>query len=178
MVAVLQLLAIFLIRGNGYVLGEAYAFGVLWSFVLKSLGVLVLRFKRPGPANFGFLSTSDFIAQRFLSVWEPLPWLFLHRHHESYYETGGHYFRHQLLRVSIRGLYGLGRFTEKHSRLRPHGDQFQLTLQPDLSPAAVGCRPGGRSWLASATITRFGIWASSLGRQTWNEKTWSCCTFE
>ena len=33
-------------RGDTYLLGEAYAFGVVWSFSLKSLGVLVLRFKR------------------------------------------------------------------------------------------------------------------------------------
>jgi len=29
-------------------LGEAYAFGVVWSFAMKSLSVLVLRFKQPG----------------------------------------------------------------------------------------------------------------------------------
>jgi hypothetical protein len=29
-----------------FLLGEAYAFGVVWSFFLKALGVLVLRFKR------------------------------------------------------------------------------------------------------------------------------------
>jgi len=29
-----------------YLLGEAYAFGVVWSFFLKSLGVLVLRYQR------------------------------------------------------------------------------------------------------------------------------------
>ena len=28
-----------------YVLGEAYAFGVIWSFAFKGLAVLVLRFK-------------------------------------------------------------------------------------------------------------------------------------
>jgi len=33
-------------RGNVYLLGEAYAFGVVWSFCLKSLGVLVLRYHR------------------------------------------------------------------------------------------------------------------------------------
>jgi len=33
-------------RGNVYLLGEAYAFGVVWSFFLKSLGVLALRFQR------------------------------------------------------------------------------------------------------------------------------------
>ena len=29
-------------------LGEAYAFGVVWSFVFMSMSMLVLRFKRPG----------------------------------------------------------------------------------------------------------------------------------
>jgi len=32
--------------GNLYLLGEVYAFGVVWSFFLKSLGVLVLRYHR------------------------------------------------------------------------------------------------------------------------------------
>ena len=33
-------------RGNVITLGEAYAFGVVWSFFLKSLGVLVLHINR------------------------------------------------------------------------------------------------------------------------------------
>jgi nucleotide-binding universal stress UspA family protein len=45
-VALLQILTIAASRGDTYLLGEAYAFGVVWSFFLKSLGVLVLRFKR------------------------------------------------------------------------------------------------------------------------------------
>ena len=44
-VAALQLLTIVVSRGNVYVLGEAYAFGVVWSFAFKALAVLVLRFK-------------------------------------------------------------------------------------------------------------------------------------
>jgi amino acid transporter len=48
-VAGLQLLTVLLSRGDVYLLGEAYAFGVVWSFALKSLAVLVLRFKDPGP---------------------------------------------------------------------------------------------------------------------------------
>ncbi len=53
--ALLQVLTIVLSHGDVYLLGEAYAFGVAWSFSLKSLGVLVLRvqrkdqeFKHPG----------------------------------------------------------------------------------------------------------------------------------
>ena len=45
-IAALQLATIAMSRGNVYFLGEAYAFGVVWSFFLKSLGVLVLRARR------------------------------------------------------------------------------------------------------------------------------------
>lgn len=45
----LQLITILLCRGNIYVLGEAYAFGVIWSFVFKSLAVLILRYKDKTP---------------------------------------------------------------------------------------------------------------------------------
>ena len=45
-IVLLQVLTIAFSRGNVYLLGEAYAFGVVWSFFLKSLGVLVLRYHR------------------------------------------------------------------------------------------------------------------------------------
>ena len=38
--------------GNIFVLGEAYAFGVMWSFAMKGLAVLVLRYKQPGEREF------------------------------------------------------------------------------------------------------------------------------
>jgi amino acid transporter len=46
MIAILQVATIVWSRGDVILLGEAYAFGVVWSFFLKALGVLVLRFKR------------------------------------------------------------------------------------------------------------------------------------
>ncbi|PYR30820.1 MAG: APC family permease, partial [Acidobacteria bacterium] len=48
----LQLVTILLSRGDIFILGEAYAFGVMWSFALKGLAVLVLRFKQPGERDF------------------------------------------------------------------------------------------------------------------------------
>lgn len=45
LVVILQLAAIIGSRGNTYTLGEAYAFGVIWSFAFKGLAMLVLRFK-------------------------------------------------------------------------------------------------------------------------------------
>jgi amino acid transporter len=46
LITFLQVATIILSRGNVYLLGEAYAFGVVWSFSLKALGVLTLRFQR------------------------------------------------------------------------------------------------------------------------------------
>jgi amino acid transporter len=47
LVVAMQLLTIILSKGNVYVLAGLYAFGVIWSFALKSLAVLVLRYTEP-----------------------------------------------------------------------------------------------------------------------------------
>ncbi len=58
MIVILQLVTIVISHGDVYLLGEAYAFGVVWSFAMKALSVLVLRYKQPGgrewkvPLNF------------------------------------------------------------------------------------------------------------------------------
>ncbi len=46
LVTILQILTIIGSRGDVLLLGEAYAFGVVWSFAMKALGVLALRFQR------------------------------------------------------------------------------------------------------------------------------------
>ena len=58
LVVCMQIATIAISRGNMQLLGEAYAFGVVWSFSMKALSVLVLRYKQPGgrewkvPINF------------------------------------------------------------------------------------------------------------------------------
>src|SRR5436190_10191033 len=46
LITILQMITVVLSRGQTYLLGEAYAFGIVWSFFLKALSVLVLRFQR------------------------------------------------------------------------------------------------------------------------------------
>ncbi|MDE3167713.1 MAG: APC family permease, partial [Acidobacteriota bacterium] len=46
-VVLMQLFTIFITMGDITLLGEAYAFGVVWSFSMKALSVLVLRYKQP-----------------------------------------------------------------------------------------------------------------------------------
>jgi len=47
LIVAMQLLTILASLGNVYVLAALYAFGVIWSFALKSLAVLVLRYTEP-----------------------------------------------------------------------------------------------------------------------------------
>ena len=59
----MQIFTVLASRGNVYKLAALYAFGVIWSFAMKSLAVLVLRFTEPGnrewkvPGNFRFGKT-------------------------------------------------------------------------------------------------------------------------
>jgi len=46
LISFLQIATIIGSRGDVYLLGEAYAFGVVWSFFFKSLGVMIFRFQR------------------------------------------------------------------------------------------------------------------------------------
>ena len=52
LIVALQLLVIIISRGDMYVLGEAYAFGIVWSFVFKAAAMVVLRFKDRSPREF------------------------------------------------------------------------------------------------------------------------------
>ncbi len=48
----LQLATIVLSQGDVFILGEAYAFGVVWSFVFQALSMMVLRFTKPQAREF------------------------------------------------------------------------------------------------------------------------------
>jgi len=47
LIVLLQIATIVISRGNVILLGEAYAFGVVWSFAFNALAVTVLRYKQP-----------------------------------------------------------------------------------------------------------------------------------
>ncbi len=48
LIVIMQVLTIIATRGNVFILAGLYAFGVIWSFALMSLAVVVLRYKDPG----------------------------------------------------------------------------------------------------------------------------------
>ncbi len=54
LVAIIQIAVIILSRGDIYLIGEAYAFGVLWSLVFKTLSLILLRFREDMPRDWMF----------------------------------------------------------------------------------------------------------------------------
>lgn len=49
LIAILQIITILLSRGDIIILGEAYAFGVIWSLTFKAFAMVVLRYKDKRP---------------------------------------------------------------------------------------------------------------------------------
>src|SRR5712664_280622 len=51
-IALLQIITIIISRGNVTFLANLYAFGVIWSFAMKGLAVLILRYTHPGDREY------------------------------------------------------------------------------------------------------------------------------
>jgi amino acid transporter len=139
----LQLLTIVLSGGNIFILGEAYAFGVMWSFAMKGLAVLVLRYKQPGQREFR-VPMNVKVAGVEIPLGLGLITLVLVA------LCVVNLFTKQVATVSgvafTLVFFAVFELSEKitHKRGAAHVELDQFNLQPggDLTPAAVGVRPG------------------------------------
>ncbi len=140
----MQLCVIFLSLGNVYVLAALYAFGVIWSFAMKSMAVLVLRFTEPGnrewkvPGNFHIGKTEIPVGLIIISTV-----LFITAVVNLFtkYEA------------TIAGVifsavfFTIFTLSEKHVARERHGkpeqlDQFRVYGNQELGSGAMGVRPG------------------------------------
>jgi amino acid transporter len=144
LIVMMQLLVICLSLGNVYVLAALYAFGVIWSFAMKSIAVLVLRYTEPGnrqwkvPGNLHFGKTEFPLGLILISavlLITAIVNLF------TKYEA------------TIAGLIFSGVFftiftiSERHVAKERHGkpeqlDQFRVYGNQELGSGAMGVRPG------------------------------------
>jgi amino acid transporter len=139
----LQLLTIILSGGNIFILGEAYAFGVMWSFAMKGLAVLVLRYKEPGQREFR-VPLNLKIAGVEIPVGLALITLVLVA------LCAVNLFTKQVATISgvafTIAFFAVFEISEKITKKRgaAHAELDQFNLQPggDLTPDAVGVRPG------------------------------------
>jgi amino acid transporter len=142
-VVALQILTIIISRGDVTFLANLYAFGVIWSFTMNGLAVLVLRYTRPGvrefqvPFNFYIRGVQIPVGLSLITLT-----LFLiavvNLFTKPVATMAGGTFSVLLFIV----------FTISERRAHAGGsaqqemDQFNLELESELTPEAVGARPG------------------------------------
>jgi amino acid transporter len=143
-VVLLQVITIIISRGDVTFLANLYAFGVIWSFAMNGLAVLVLRYTSPGhrdfqvPLNFTFRGVQIPVGLGLITLT-----LFLIAVVNLFTKpvatmAGGAF--------SVL-LYIVFTISEKRAHNRSGGtrvemDQFNLELESALTPEAVGARPG------------------------------------
>jgi len=140
----MQLLTIVLSGGNVYSLAALYAFGVIWSFAMKSLAVLVLRFTEPGnrewkvPGNLHIGKTEIPLGLAAISVV-----LFITAVVNLFTKS----------EATIAGVifsavfFAIFTISERHVAKERHGkpeqlDQFRVYGNQELGSGAMGVRPG------------------------------------
>ena len=139
----LQLLTILLSRGNIFVLGEAYAFGVMWSFAMKGLAVLVLRYKQPGerefrvPLNLKVRNIEIPLGLGLITI-TLFALCVINLFTKQVATLSGVAFTIIFFAVFTASEKMTRKRTTAHAEL----DQFNLEPGEDLTPEAVGVRPG------------------------------------
>jgi amino acid transporter len=145
LVVILQLVTILWSRGDVYVLGEAYAFGVIWSFTFNSLAMLVLRFKYKGQRGwkvpFNFHIAGREIPFGLLCIFFVLfATAVMNLFTKSVATIAG---------VAFTGTFFLIFAVSEHVNLKKHAlaalemkEHFQLQQSDTVDRAAIGIRPG------------------------------------
>jgi amino acid transporter len=142
-IVLLQIATIIISRGDVTFLANLYAFGVIWSFTMNGLAVLVLRYTHPGEREFQVPFNP-----RIAGVQVPLGLIVI---------TG------TLFLIAVTNLftkpvatmsggvfsvllYIVFTISERHRKrvgaAHVEMDQFNLETESELTPAAVGARPG------------------------------------
>ncbi len=142
-VVLLQLVTIIISRGQVTFLANLYAFGVIWSFAMNGLAVLVLRYTRPGerefqvPFNFKIRGVQVPVGLSIITLV-----LFLIAIVNLFTKpiatiAGGTFSILLFLGFTISE-----RLTRVGGSAHVEMDQFNLESESELTPEAVGARPG------------------------------------
>jgi len=139
----LQLLTIILSRGDIFVLGEAYAFGVMWSFAMKGLAVLVLRYKKPEhreykvPLNFTIFGKEIPLGVALITL-TLFALCIINLFTKQVATVSGVAFT-----VVFFGVFEISEHvTKKQSGMHAELDKFNLSQAADLTTENVGVQPG------------------------------------
>src|SRR5215470_3201404 len=144
LIVILQLLTVIGSKGNVYTLAALYAFGVIWSFTMKALSVVVLRFTEPGnrewkvPGNFHIGKTE--IPLGLLLIFGVLFITAIVNLFTKYQATIAGV-------IFSAAFFTIFTLSEHHVAKERHGkpeqlDQFRVYGNQELGSGAMGVRPG------------------------------------
>ncbi|HMD41236.1 MAG TPA: amino acid permease [Candidatus Acidoferrum sp.] len=144
-IAGLQIITIIISRGDVTFLANLYAFGVIWSFAMKGMAVLVLRYTHPGareyrvPLNFTVFGVELPVGLGLITI-GLLGIALVNLFTKKDATIAGVTFSVVLFVIfTISEKYMLHRRgNTKHVEM----DQFHLEMEGELTPEAVGARPG------------------------------------
>jgi amino acid transporter len=144
LIVVMQLATIILSKGNVFVLAGLYAFGVIWSFTLNALAVLVLRYtepenrqwKVPGNLRIGGKEIPVGVIVIFLVLFTTAVVNLFTKYEATISGVGFSVF-----------LFILFTYSEHRTARERHGkpeqlDQFRVYGNQELGSGAMGVRPG------------------------------------
>jgi amino acid transporter len=143
LIVALQILTIILSGGNIFLLGEAYAFGVMWSFATKGLAVLVLRYSHKGerdfrvPFNFKVAGVEIPVGLGLITL-ALVALCIINLLTKQVATISGVAFT--LIFFAIFSI--TEKTTKKRSTEHAELDQFNLEASNDLTPENLGVRPG------------------------------------
>jgi amino acid transporter len=164
LVVLLQLFTIILSRGDIFILGEAYAFGVMWSFSMKGLAVLVLRYKEPGkreyrvPLNFRIGGVEIPLGLAFITL-SLIALCAVNLFTKQVATVSGIAFT-----IIFFVVFEVSEaFTRKQGKGHADLDQFNVDPGDDLTPERLGVRPGNVLVMVRNYNTLYSL-ASTLDR--------------
>jgi amino acid transporter len=142
-VVFLQIVTIIISRGDVTFLANLYAFGVIWSFAMNGLSVLVLRYTRPGqrefqvPLNFTIAGVQVPVGLGLITLTLFLI-AFVNLFTKPVATVAGGAFS-----VLLYMVFTISERRGHHTNAaRVEMDQFNLALEGELTPEGVGARPG------------------------------------
>jgi hypothetical protein len=141
----MQIITIVISRGNVTFLANLYAFGVIWSFAMKGMAVLVLRYTHPGdreyrvPLNFRIFGVEIPVGLGLITL------MLLGIAVVNLFTKKDATIAGVTFSVALFIIFTL---SERHIHRRLGNakhvemDQFHLEMEGELTPEAVGARPG------------------------------------
>jgi hypothetical protein len=143
MIVAFQLITIVISRGDVTYLANLYAFGVIWSFVLNGVAVLVLRYKHPAgrefrvPLNLKVGNTEIPIGLAVITLLLFLIAL-VNLFTKPRATVAGIVFSAVLFAVFVAS----EKYSRRGSAIHEELDEFNVSSRNDLSTASVGAHPG------------------------------------